>query len=111
MSATDIRTRLTEVSALVCMARSLLADGNPVDLSNLEVRVEGLCRSLIVLPRDDREEIKPNLVALMDELGRLAETVRAQHAALAERLSTVVRGQRAVGAYGAPVGMPRRPKR
>lgn len=111
MSSADIRTRLTEVSAVVCMARSLLADGKPVDLTSLETRVEGLCRSLVVLPRDDREEIKPNLVVLMDELGRLAETVRAQHAALAERLSTVVQGQRAAGAYGMPSRTARRPKR
>ncbi len=111
MSAADIRTRLTEVSAVVCMARSLLADGKPVDLSSLQSRVESLCSAMIALPRDDREVIKPNLVALMDELGQLAETVRVQHAALAQRLASVVRGQRAAGAYGAPVKAPRRPKR
>lgn len=111
MNTVEIRNRMVEVSAVVCMARSLLADGKPVDLSSLETRVEALCRSLVAMPRDDREEIKPALIGLMDELGRLAETVRAQHAALAERLSTVVRGQRAAGAYGAPVKISRRPKR
>ncbi len=111
MTAAEIRTRLTEVSAVVCMARSLLDDGQPVDLTGLEIRVEALCRDLSVLPGGDRDEVKPGLIALMDELGRLAETVRAQHGALAERLATVLRGQRAVGAYAAPTRQPRGSKR
>ncbi len=111
MSAAEIRTRMTEVSAIACMARSLLDDGQPVDLSGLETRVETLCRELIALPGSAREEVKPDLIGLMDELGRLAETVRSHHAALAERLATVVRGQRAVGAYAAPIRQPRGPKR
>jgi hypothetical protein len=45
----------------------------------------------------------------MDGLGGLAETVKVQHAALAEKLSSVSQGHRAIGAYGAGLAAGRKP--
>ena len=107
--AEALRTRLLEAANMVGTARSLIADGGIVDLSGLDARVQDICKAIPELPRDEREELKLALIALMDGLGGLAETVKVQHAALAEKLSSVSQGHRAVGAYGAGLAAGRKP--
>lgn len=108
--ADTLRSRLLEAATLVGTAKSLIADGGVVDLAGLDARVQTICEALPSLPSPDREALKPALIALMDGLGGLAEAVKAQHAALAERLSAVSRGGRAMGAYGAGLAAGRTPK-
>lgn len=99
--ATELRTRLLEAATLVGTAKSLIAEGSVVDLNGLDARVERICAELPSLPPSERDALKPALIALMDGLGGLAEAVRSQHGALAEKLSAVAQGSRALGAYGA----------
>ena len=102
-------TRLLEAATLVGTAKSLIADGGIVDLSALDARVRNICQAIPMLPPGERDGLKPALIALMDGLGGLAETVKAQHAMLAEKLSTVSQGRRAVGAYGAGLAAGQKP--
>jgi hypothetical protein len=99
--ADELRARLLETANLVGTARNLIAEGGVVDLQGLDDRVASICAALPKLPPDEREALKPALIALMDGLGGLADTVKAQHALLADKLSTVSQGSRAAGAYGA----------
>ena len=108
--ADALRSRLLEAATMVGTAKSLIADGGVVDLAGLDARVQDICKAIPKLPADDRDELKPALIALMDGLGGLAETVRAQHAALAEKLSIVTQGRRAAGAYGAGFAAGKPPK-
>jgi hypothetical protein len=108
-SADTLRTRLLEAATMVGTAKSLIADGGIVDLSGLDARVRDICKAIPELARDEREELKPALIALMDGLGGLAETIKTQHAMLAEKLSTVSQGRRAVGAYGAGLAAGQKP--
>lgn len=105
-----LRNRLLEAATMVGTARSLIADGGVVDLAGLDARVQHICQVIPTLPPDDRDSLKPALIALMDGLGGLAETVKVQHAALAEKLSTVTQGRRVAGAYGAGLAAGKRPK-
>jgi len=105
-----LRNRLLEAATMVGTAKTLIADGGVVDLAGLDARVQEICKTIPELPASDRDGLKPALIALMDGLGGLAETVKAQHAALAEKLSTVSQGRRAVGAYGAGLAAGKRPK-
>lgn len=104
-----LRTRLLEAANMVGTARSLIADGGIVDLSGLDARVQDICKAIPALPPDERDGLKLALIALMDGLGGLAETVKVQHAALAEKLSSVSQGRRAVGAYGAGLAAGHKP--
>jgi hypothetical protein len=99
--AETLRSRLLEAATMVGTARSVIADGGVVDLGGLDARMQDICKAIPDLPPDEREELKPALIALMDGLGGLAETVKVQHAALTEKLLTVTQGRRALGAYGA----------
>ena len=108
--ADALRNRLLEAATLVGTAKSLIAEGGVVDLAGLDSRVQGICQALPDLPGPDREALKPALIALMDGLGGLAEAVKTQHAALAEKLSAVSRGSRALGAYGAGLAAGKPPK-
>jgi hypothetical protein len=107
--AEALRARLLEAATMVGTAKSLIADGGIVDLSGLDARVQNICKAIPALASGERDELKPALIALMDGLGGLAETVKAQHAMLAEKLSNVSQGRRAIGAYGAGLAAGRKP--
>ena len=109
--AAEVRTRLLEAATLVGTAKVLIADGSVVDLNGLDARVERICDALPSLPPTERDALKPALIALMDGLGGLAEAVKAQHATLADKLSAVAQGGRALGAYGAGSATARNPRK
>jgi hypothetical protein len=103
-----LRAQLLEAATLVGTAKSLIVEGSVVDLAGLSARIETVCSALPGLPAAEREELKPALVALMDGLGGLAEAVKAQHGALAGKLSAQSQADRARDAYGAAPKPPRR---
>jgi hypothetical protein len=106
-----VRAQLLEAATLVGTAKSLIAEGGVVDLAGLSARIETVCTVLPGLPSTEREALKPALVALMDGLGGLAEAVKAQHSALAEKLTAQSQATRARGAYGAGSATARKPPR
>ena len=108
---TDLRGRLLEAATLVGTAKTLLAQGNVVELAGLEGRVARICAEIPGLPPAERDGLKPALIALMDGLGGLAEALKAQHQELAARLAGVAKGHRALAAYGAGEAAGRKPRK
>lgn len=100
----DVARQLDQVQSIVGTARRLLAQGNTVDLSKLEARVEALCKQATELPAGSADAIRPKMVALIDELNTLSQEMKEQYEGLRENLTGLAAGQRAQSAYRKPQG-------
>lgn len=101
-----VRADLDEANTAVGAAKTLLKEGKVIDLSGLETHVETLCTDIGALPPEDRTTLKNSLVALIDELNRLADDIETNNREISEDLRDTSARQRAVTAYrsGGPKG-------
>ena len=68
--------------ATIAAAQRSVAEGAIVDLSGLDLEVEQVCATLILLPSEERAATADQLQRLSMALDRLAEAVKAQQAGL-----------------------------
>ncbi len=96
----QVETDLSAAAAALSKARDLLAADHPIDLAGLDGCVAKLCDDIAELPDGQREFVKPQLVALIDNLNGLVESLSSQHNELSSALKDIAARQRAVNAYG-----------
>ncbi len=99
MSAGAMGERLACASAEATAVRSAFAEGRAVDLDRLTEMVESVCRDLAGLRGAEATGLRLRLVALYDDLDRLAEALRREHDALKQSLGELGARQRARSAY------------
>ena len=99
-----IHAELNDTNSAVGAAQLVVDQGEVVDLSTLEHRVEAMCDAIVTLPASDRGALKPPLLLLIDGLNRLAETLSTQQKKVAEQLGNVTTGKRVVSAYRGGAG-------
>ena len=102
MTTAEFESRLARTAALIGAARGVLRDGKVVDLAGLEDEVKTLCEAATALPADATEAMRPRLIALVDDLGRLAEELTVQHGELMREMGDLNKRQQATAAYGRP---------
>lgn len=96
---TNIEAALREAATAIDTARTLLNQGNVIDLNGLEEHVEQACSGIPALAAPDRERLKPTLIALIDGLNLLSEKLSAQHQEISGTLQNIGTRTRAVSAY------------
>ncbi len=82
MTAVDtglVRRELEKAASLVETARRLLATGTMVDLAALEGKVRFVCDSVAELGRDDGQEFRPAMEALIADLDLLAAALKDRY--------------------------------
>ena len=99
MSARAAEPLLARANAQATAARHALADGRAVDLDGLEELIDAACRDVGELSGAEARALQPLLIALYDDLDRLAEALRREHDALKLALSDLSAQQRARSAY------------
>lgn len=97
-----LRHDLQNVGSIIAAARGLIAKGQSINLQPLEREVKRLCDEIIKLPSMQNAPLRPVMVALIDDLDRLAGEMRARHAELQQQLKGLSERERATAAYGAP---------
>lgn len=95
----EILESLKEAATAIDVAQTLLGQGNTVDLEGLEAHVDQACSAIPRLPVQEREELKPTLVALIDGLNSLSDRLSVQHEELTGTLQNIGTRHRAVSAY------------
>ena len=101
MSAAQKIQRYLETTAeRICAARRLVAAGQAVDLSGLEQEVDEVCGAIRDLASETQTEFKLPLVTLVDELDKLSNDLKVQHARLEQGLRAISSGDHATRAYG-----------
>lgn len=103
----DIRKGIEQISTMVDAARRLVAEGHLVDLRSLESRVAGFCAAINNVPSEAAVELRPLMLGLIDELGRLEAAVRQSQTETAAKLGETLARRRAATAYGAAPTPPR----
>ena len=97
-----IRRGLEEVAGAIALARRKVADGQLIDLSGLERRVDELCSSIPNEDRADAQSLRPALLSLVDDLNRLSDDLKAQHGEVASALKGSQSHRSAAAAYRKP---------
>ncbi len=99
MSANDVKTQLAEANARVGEARRAVTEGRPFELEALGRSVETACNNIVQLPGAQARTLRPQLVALFDDIGHLTDGLRREHDALKRSLGELARRQRAQTSY------------
>jgi len=97
--AADLKTDLQGLGAIVIAARGFVADGKVVDLAPLEQEIKRICGSITALPADQNAPLKPVMVALIDDLDKLAAEIRDTHSELEGQLKSFSNHKTAIAAY------------
>jgi hypothetical protein len=103
----EIRRGIEQISTMVDAARRLVAEGHLVDLRSLETRVATFCSAIQNVSTDAAAQIRPVMLGLVDELGRLDAAVRQSQSETAAKLGETLARRRAVSAYGGVATGPR----
>ena len=102
VNAANVEARLAHASAEATSAREALAAGASVELTALSEIVEAACREIATVPAADAQALRLRVVALYDELDRLAGALKHEHDSLKQALGDLRAQQRARSAYGKP---------
>jgi hypothetical protein len=109
--AGNARAGIEQISNMIEAARRLIGEGHLVDLRLLESRVDGFCGSLRNVPTEMAAELRPAMLALIDELGRLEQEIRRIQTETAAKLGDTIARRRAATAYTSTPASSARPQR
>ena len=98
-TAEDLKTDLQGLGSIVTAARGFVADGKVVDLVPLEQEIKRICDNIIALPADQNAPLRPVMLALIDDLDKLATEIRDTHSELEGQLQSSSTHKSAVAAY------------
>ena len=99
MSANDVKAQLAEANARVGEARRAVTEGRPFELEALSRTVESACNNLVQLSGAQARTLRPQLVALFDDIGHLTDGLRREYDALKRSLGELTTRQRAQSTY------------
>ena len=99
ITAEDLKMDLQGLGSIVTAARGFVADGKVVDLVPLEQEIKRICDRITTLPTDQNVPLRPVMVALIDDLDKLAAEIRNTHSELESQLQSFSKHTNAVAAY------------
>ena len=102
MTAADVKARLAKANATIAVARRALDEGKIVSLDGLKTHVDATCRAVIALPGEEGRALRPAMMALCDELTRLAEGLGREYGDMKSALGELTDRKRAQSAYLKP---------
>lgn len=88
-----------DVVAYVERARSMIAQGEWVELKGLDAEIERVCTAMATLSKEQAQEYMPELNYLRDLVGGLEADMRAQQAKIEDEIKGSGTVQRANRAY------------
>lgn len=91
--------RIDRIEARLAAARNALEAGAVADLDGLDNEVAALRDSLATLPAEQARPLRPRLLAVLDEIDRLAEGLRSGLDRIGRELGDSGRRRQAVSAY------------
>ena len=97
--ALSVINELRAILASLEHARRALGNDNLSEIDELWPRLDRCARRLAMLDRDDRDGIKPVILALLDELEQTMEVFGAEHRHLGNKLKSASRSMAAGAAY------------
>jgi len=93
------RAKLEAAAELVAHARRDLATGGTPDMNAILKEVAAVDRELALIPAASVQELRPLLLALLDEIGMLTAIAHTRKSELAARLQSASAHHRAGAAY------------
>ena len=99
MIAEELKARLAEASATIAVARRALVDGKIVSLDGLEDHVDTTCKQITELPGKEGRALQPTMLALVDDLEKLAVALKGDHKETETALQGLSDRKRAQSAY------------
>ncbi len=98
-TAEELKMDLQGLGSIVTAARGYVADDKVVDLAPLEQEIKRICDAITALPADQNAPLRPVMVALIDDLEKLAGEIRDTHSELEGQLQSLSSHTTAVAAY------------
>jgi hypothetical protein len=96
----DIKTELDQTSSVIAQFRTSVSQGEIIDLTGLDQKIEGMCNAIVDLPDEQRDTVKATLIGLIDDLNTLVDMLTQQQQKVSEGLKGVTSREKAVSAYG-----------
>lgn len=98
----DLRSSITELTAMIGAARGMAESGQLVELDLLAMRIAVVCDAVASLAVEAAQPLRPALEAVIGEVDRLEYSLRRRNVELALDLEQADRRLRAQLAYAPP---------
>jgi hypothetical protein len=95
----EIMAELQAVGGVIARAEAGLAAGALFDLAPLEGLIEDLCHRIEGLSAAEGRRVQPELLALVDDFGRLGRAIESKMAELKAEMGDAAGRRAAVSAY------------
>ncbi len=76
--APDYLAEITDISKMIESGKELVAQGNAIDLSNLEAVIGDLCRRMAEVPPSNPNEVTAAIEKVVNDLTNLGEALHRQ---------------------------------
>ena len=76
--AADYLAEITDISKMIESGKELVAQGNAIDLSNLEAVIGDLCRRMAEVPPSNPNEVTAAIEKVVNDLTNLGEALHRQ---------------------------------
>ena len=96
----EVETAIADAATGIGAARTMLAQGETIDLAGLEKHVRGICAGIEALPMEDRLNLKAPLVSLIDDLNALTDILNSLFEKTSSELKDRTSRQQVLSAYG-----------
>ncbi len=98
-SSAGIMVELQALGGIIARAQADLASDSLLDLASLEDDIEDLCCRIEGLPAEDGRRLQPRLVAIIDDFGRLGQSIEAKMEELKSQIGDAAGRRLAHNAY------------
>ncbi len=98
-SSAGIMVELQALGGIIARAQAELAADSLLDLSSLEGDIDDLCCRIEELPAEDGRRVQPRLVAIIDDFGRLGQSIEAKMEELKSQIGDAAGRRLAHNAY------------
>jgi len=74
-----LHEQLNNIRALINDAQNKIEQGEVIDLSGLNLKVQDICRDVLALPAEQAKEFKDTMLEIISTLNTLEESLKSFH--------------------------------
>ncbi len=81
----ELEQQLKDIRGVIDQAQSKINQGEVIDLSGLNLKVQDACRDVLALPATEAKEFKNDMLDMVGALNTLEESLKTFHGEMTKR--------------------------
>ena len=81
----ELETQLNNIREVINQAQGKIEQGEVIDLSGLNLKVQDACRDVLALPPPEAKEFKSTMMDMVSSLNTLEQSLKTFHGEMTKR--------------------------